>query len=228
MGCQIEFWKGREKTTNKYWRAKKRGIIFQFFCEHNKFFLLTLFFSSLFRQLFEHITFMFWKILDQIFFTHLTFKSTASFFIIKVRIWKDIWRGRGKEREIFFALNFQILKFWRTRSIHTSILKLASLFLHYFYMYLSSIKHLFWKAQWYCDKHTLFSFLNIEFFSFHYLQSRFWLGGDFFCQNWLKVLSNKLAIPINMIDMNDIDLHNIGKILYFKRHLTIFFCMFIR
>ena len=202
------------KNNKQILESQKKGeLFFSFFVNTIKFFCLHYFFHHCIGN-FLNTSLLFWKILDQIFFTHLTFKSTASFFvIIKVRIWKDIWRGRGKEREIFFALNFQILKFWRTRSIHTSILKLASLFLHYFYMYLSSIKHLFWKAQWYCDKHTLFSFLNIEFFSFHYLQSRFWLGGDF-CQNWLKVLSNKLAIPINMIDMNDIDLHNIGKILY--------------
>jgi len=146
------------KNNKQILESQKKGeLFFSFFVNTIKFFCLHYFFHHCLGN-FLNTSLLFWKILDQIFFTHLTFKSTASFFIIKVRIWKDIWGGRGKEREIFFALNFQILKFWRTRSIHTSISKLASLFLHYFYMYLSSIKHLLESTVVLWQTHTFFVF----------------------------------------------------------------------
>jgi len=144
MGCQIEFWKtGRKrKKTNKYfWRAAKKGNYFSVFSVNTIKFLayIIFFFHHCIGNFLNTSLFIFEKFwIRLIFFTHLTFKSTASFFLFKVRIWKDIWRGKERKYFFFALKNFSDSEILKNQvDIHTSILECSIIVLHYFYMYLS-------------------------------------------------------------------------------------------
>ena len=117
MGCQIEFWKTgrkrREETTNKYfWRAAKKGNYFSVFSVNTIKFLayIIFFFHHCIGNFLNTSLFIFEKFwIRLIFFTHLTFKSTASFFCSKSesgKIFEEVKRGN-----IYFCVE-EFFRFW--------------------------------------------------------------------------------------------------------------------